>query len=71
MADSWWIYFCFYFLFLPFCSIDTSNSFDFKVRVGPLKHRGTEMQSLNFGFLLHHLSQTLCKNHFENLLKYT
>ena len=29
------------------------------------------MQSLNFGFLLHHLvSNFVCKNHFENLLKY-
>ena len=35
MADSWWIYFCFYFLGLyHFDSIDT-NPFDFKVRVRP------------------------------------
>ena len=69
MADSLWIYFCFYFLgFYHFDSIDT-NCFDFKIRVRP-SSTGAQKCSLNFGFLLHHLfSNFVCKNHFENLLK--
>ena len=69
MADSLWIYFCFYFLgFYHFDSIDT-NCFDFKIRVRP-SSTGAQKCSLNFGFLLHHLfSNFVYKNHFENLLK--